>query len=323
MSFFLMLIISTMISISSYSWMGMWLGLEINLMSMIPLMINKKNYSSSESSIKYFITQALASSILIMSIMLMETKMMSFTATLFMNSAIMTKMGTAPFHFWFPDIIEGMNWMNCMMLLTWQKVAPMIIFFTNNKSSNIISLIALTSLIIGGISSINQTSLRKIMVYSSINHMGWMMAAMTNELILMFYITIYSAISINLMLFFKKMNLFFLSQISLAMKNNPKIKLMFMMNFMSMGGLPPFLGFIPKWITIQSLIENNQMTLSILMTILTLIMLYKYIQILLPSMTLQSSSLKWKTFIMPKYSLIMNSINLLSFLTYSLWFLMN
>lgn len=213
--------------------------------------------------------------------------------------------------------------MNCIILLTWQKVAPIIIFFTNNKRRNIISLIALTSLIIGGISRINQTRLRKIIVYSSINHIGWIIAAITNELILIFYITIYSAISINLILFFKKINLFFLRQISLAIKNNPKIKLIFIINFIRIGGLPPFLGFIPKWITIQSLIENNQITLSILITILTLIILYKYIQILLPSMTLQSRRLKWKTFIIPKYRLIINSINLLRFLTYSLWFLIN
>nr|ALO70755.1 NADH deshydrogenase subunit 2 [Neophonus bruchi] len=287
----------TLIAISSYTWMGMWMGLEINLLSIIPLMNNIKNSMSSESSIKYFITQAIASTMILLMAIIMSYKNflimnwfnMNYSSLIF-NSALMMKMGAAPFHFWFPEVMEGLSWMNSFMLLTWQKIAPLILINYNLSSHMFLIIIILFSMIISSILGVNQTSLRKILAYSSINHLGWMISSiMVMETVWIIYFIIYSLISFNIIILFKMLNTFNLMQFYLLIKNNKMIKLFFMMNFMSMGGLPPFLGFFPKWLTIQALMNNNLELLAITMLMMTLFTLFYYMRMTFSTMTLMSN----------------------------------
>nr|ANJ70446.1 NADH dehydrogenase subunit 2 [Hydrochus sp. BMNH1425167] len=293
MLFYLTLMLSTLISISSNSWLGMWMGLEINLMSIIPLMNSSKNLMSSESSIKYFIIQALASSMLMFAIIYMYDQsynLLNLNSFIY-STALLTKMGAAPFHFWLPEVMEGLNWMNSMILLTWQKLAPMLmlIYDINIK---FLSIIIIMCMLISGIMGINQISMRKIMAYSSINHMGWMISTIFFiETMWIYYFIIYSIITINLSLMFMKFNIFYLKQLLTIFKENILIKLFFILNFMNLGGLPPFLGFLPKWLTIQTLIMNKFYILSILMVILTLLTLYFYMRITFSTILLSSNEI--------------------------------
>nr|ALO70473.1 NADH deshydrogenase subunit 2 [Cryptopleurum minutum] len=293
--FFSTLISSTLISISSQSWLGMWIGLEINLLSFIPLMNEKKNMMSSESSIKYFIIQALASTVILMSIILMSNftpLLENINSSMIMNSALFMKMGAAPFHFWFPEMIEGLTWMNSLILLTWQKIAPLVIF-SYNINNNLSNIIIISCMLISGMMGINQISLRKIMAYSSINHLGWMISSMMfNQMIWIIYFIIYSLMSINIIMILNKYNLFYLKQMFYHMTTNKTIKIFFMFNFMSLGGLPPFIGFFPKWITIQTLITNNAFTLAIFMVTLTLMTLFIYMRMTFSTILLSSTEIK-------------------------------
>nr|APX40720.1 NADH dehydrogenase subunit 2 [Longitarsus rutilus] len=292
MLFFSTLIMGTLISISSYNWFMMWIGLEINLMSIIPLFKSHKNSFPTEASLKYFITQALASTIIlfmIISSMNLTEFFFNFNYWMMMilNSALLTKLGAAPFHFWFPEVMEGLNWLNSLMLLTWQKLAPMILLMYNLNMTFFFSMIIILSSIIGGIFGINQISLRKILSYSSINHIAWMLASMMNmKNIWMIYFSIYTIISINIILIFYYFNIFFIPQLFLFFNKNKMIKLLFIFNFYSLGGLPPFLGFFPKWLVINNLTENNFYSMSMILIISTLITLFYYIRLTLPSLTL-------------------------------------
>nr|ARH53766.1 NADH dehydrogenase subunit 2 [Cercyon borealis] len=292
--FFFTLISSTLISISSQSWLGMWIGLEINLLSFIPLMNEKKNMMSTESSIKYFIVQALASTVILMSIILMSNiapLINNFYSSMIMNSALFMKMGAAPFHFWFPEMIEGLNWMNALTLLTWQKIAPMVILsYSINPSLSMFVIIA--CMLISGMMGMNQISIRKIMAYSSINHLGWMISTMIfNQTIWFIYFLIYTLMSINIILTLNKFNLFYLKQLFHHMKTNKTIKLFFICNFLSLGGLPPFIGFFPKWITIHTLIMNHAYTLTLMMVILTLLTLFIYTRMTFSTLLLSSTEI--------------------------------
>nr|YP_010309704.1 NADH dehydrogenase subunit 2 [Berberomeloe castuo]UMR54821.1 NADH dehydrogenase subunit 2 [Berberomeloe castuo] len=297
--FFNSMLIGTLIAISSYSWLGMWMGLEINLLSIIPLMNSSKNSLSSEASLKYFITQTLASLILLLSIILMLissefiTPMMNLTFETLLNSALLTKLGAAPFHFWFPEVMEGLNWINCTILLTWQKIAPMILLMNSQIQTKFLSIIIILSLVVSTIMSINQISLRKILAFSSINHIAWMLSAlMTSFSIWMLYLTVYFIITANLTLIFNYGKMFFISQIPSFINQNKSIKLSLMMNFLSLGGLPPFLGFLPKWFTINWMIYSSFFLLSLILIIMTLIMLFVYIRILMTSLIFSYSEPK-------------------------------
>nr|ARH54429.1 NADH dehydrogenase subunit 2 [Lebia chlorocephala] len=299
--FLFTLMMGTLISISSYTWLGTWMGLEINLLSFIPLLKSKNDPYSSESSVKYFLIQALASTIFLFSILMimlmnnMISDILNLNVFMMMliNSSLLLKMGAAPFHFWFPEIIEGMNWINCLVLMTWQKIAPMMLLSYTIKYSNYIIIIIMISTLIGSIGGLNQTSLRKIMAFSSINHIGWMLSSFLNsEMIWIIYFSIYTFISLTLITILNSFKIFYLQQMYTFMNNNLLIKFSFLLNLLSLGGLPPFLGFLPKWMVIQYL-SMNYMYLLMFMIMMTLITLFFYLRISYTSLILSHNEINY------------------------------
>nr|YP_009162805.1 NADH dehydrogenase subunit 2 [Operophtera brumata]AJW60234.1 NADH dehydrogenase subunit 2 [Operophtera brumata] len=316
MFFIFILLFSTMISISANSWFGAWIGLEINLMSFIPLISSSKNMLSSEASLKYFLTQSIASInflfyIIIKMIMFNNFEINNFISIL-INSSMLMKMGSAPFHFWFPNIVEGLSWFNNFILMTWQKITPMILL-SYYFNSNLLIFSIILNMIIGAIGGLNQTSLRKIMAFSSINNLGWMISSiMISENLWMFYLTMYSFLISMLCFFFYMMNMFFLDQMFI---HNMKslIKLNLLINFLSLGGLPPFIGFFPKWIVINFLMMNNFFMLTFIFLMMSLILLFFYIRIIYSSFMMNYFKMKWlKIYLKNKFFTFMNFFSIIS-----------
>nr|YP_009454228.1 NADH dehydrogenase subunit 2 [Gynaephora minora]ATY48757.1 NADH dehydrogenase subunit 2 [Gynaephora minora] len=296
MFFFFILIFSTLISISSNSWLGCWIGLEINLLSFIPLISNSNNLLSSEASLKYFLTQSIASINFLTSIIFKMIPFKNFEMNLFLsimiNSSMLMKMGSSPCHFWFPNIMEGLSWFNNFILMTWQKITPMIIL-SYYMNMNFIFIMIIMNVIIGAIGGMNQTSLRKLMAFSSINNLGWMLSAlMISENLWIFYLFIYSFMISIIFFMFNMMNMFFINQLFI---NNMKsmIKISLMINFLSLGGLPPFIGFFPKWIIINSMINNQSYFMIFIKIMMSLIILFYYIRITYSSFMFNYFKMKW------------------------------
>nr|AMP43807.1 NADH dehydrogenase subunit 2 [Suragina sp. KW-2016] len=300
MLFMSTLMIGSMIAISANSWLTAWMGLEINLLSFIPLMNNNSNMMPTEASLKYFLTQSLASMILLFAIIISMMKF-NFTFQFYFNnlsnlmimSTLLLKMGAAPFHFWFPNVMEGLSWNNNFILMTWQKIAPMMLISYFNLH-NFMMTIILFSIIIGSLGGLNQTSLRKIMAFSSINHLGWMLCSMNfSENMWFTYFLFYSFISLNIIMFFNMFQIFHMNQLFSIFFNSKITKFLMFMNLLSLGGLPPFLGFIPKWLVIQYLSINKQFMLLTLMTCMTLITLYFYLRICYSAFMLNYNENNW------------------------------
>nr|YP_010024735.1 NADH dehydrogenase subunit 2 [Pseudothemis zonata]QOQ35025.1 NADH dehydrogenase subunit 2 [Pseudothemis zonata] len=292
---FLMTLISgTIISISSSSWLGMWIGIEMNLLSFIPLMNKNKTPYETESSMKYFLVQAMASIIFLMGILTSEMNnfSMSIQPSYLISTALLMKMGAAPFHFWFPGVMEGIDWVNCFILMTWQKLAPFILISYKLMNNMIISTIFLSTFI-GSIGGLNQNSLRKIMAYSSISHLGWMLSAMliSNNMWLMYFL-IYMLLNLAMIFLFHSQDTFYLSQ-SFFIKYKPLMKFSMMISMMSLAGLPPFLGFLPKWIVIQNLMLNEMYIMTLFMVMTTLLTLYFYMRVMFSSFMFMNQELKW------------------------------
>nr|YP_010725945.1 NADH dehydrogenase subunit 2 [Anopheles lindesayi]WDY83640.1 NADH dehydrogenase subunit 2 [Anopheles lindesayi] len=284
--FFITLVFGTLITISSNSWLGAWMGLEINLLSFIPLMNdNKKNLLTSESSLKYFLTQAFASSILLFAIIMLmflyNNNFMLYNNfnEILILSTLLLKSGAAPFHFWFPEVMEGISWINGLILMTWQKIAPLMLI-SYNFIYNFFMITIILSMLIGSLGGLNQTSIRKLMAFSSINHLGWMLLAMmNNEMLWMTYFLMYSLLSFSIILMFNNFKLFYFNQLFNISLMNPIIKLLIFLNLLSLGGLPPFLGFLPKWLVIQNLTNMGQLFILTISVCLTLITLYFYLRL--------------------------------------------
>nr|UKG19066.1 NADH dehydrogenase subunit 2 [Dendrolimus punctatus] len=318
MFFMFILIFSTLISISSNSWFGCWIGLEINLLSFIPLISNSNNLLMSEASLKYFLTQSIASINLLFSILMKMILLKNFDLNNFLsimiNSSLLMKMGSAPFHFWFPNIVEGLSWFNNFILMSWQKITPMILlsYYMNN---NFLLIMMMINIMIGAIGGLNQTSLRKLMAYSSINNLGWMIFAITiSENLWIFYFTTYSFLISIMFFLFYNFNMFFFIQIFIYnMKLMIKINLFF--NFLSLGGLPPFIGFLPKWIIINFLINNKMFLLSFIFIMMSLIMLFFYIRIIYSYLMFNFIKMKlFKTHFKNNFLLFTNFMSIISIL---------
>nr|WRO44858.1 NADH dehydrogenase subunit 2 [Stenothemus fukienensis] len=290
-----LLILSTLISISATSWLGMWMGLEMNLLAIIPLMYSSASTTSSEASVKYFIVQTIASSIIIINITMLMINSNIYSNSditnfnlIMMNSAFLIKIGMAPFHFWFPEIIYGLTWFNSLIILTWQKIAPMILFMFNMTNNMFTMFIIIVSAIISSVMSLNLINLKKILAFSSINHMSWMMSMMVfSKTIWMLYFSIYVFSTLIVVIFVNKFKILFINQISF-LKNKKEMILFFIIGFVSFMGLPPTIGFVSKWLTIQVLIWENWLFLSIILIILTTLMIFIYFQLMMFSILFNS-----------------------------------
>nr|WMQ52848.1 NADH dehydrogenase subunit 2 [Cechenena minor] len=316
MFFLFILIFSTMISISSNSWFGCWIGLEINLLSFIPLISNSNNLLASEASLKYFLTQSIASMNFLFSILMKMILMKNFEMNNFIsimiNSSLLMKMGSTPFHFWFPNISEGLSWFNNFILMTWQKITPLTLM-SYYLNFNFLYFIIIMNVMIGAIGGLNQTSLRKLMAFSSINNLGWMIFTMLiSENLWMFYFLMYSFLISIMFFLFYNLNMFFINQLFIN-NMNFMIKLNLLINFMSLSGLPPFLGFLPKWITINFLMMNKLYFLTFIMVMSSLITIYFYIRIIYSSFMFNYFKMKWFKIYLKNKS--MNFINFFSLIS--------
>nr|WGO57925.1 NADH dehydrogenase subunit 2 [Episymploce sundaica] len=316
------LVSGIMITISSNSWLGAWMGLEINLLSFIPVMSSNENIFTTEASLKYFLVQALASSILLFLIIsktMLEDMFSMFnstTSSMIMTTPLLLKGGAAPFHWWFPSVMEGLNWSNCFILMTLQKIAPLILISYSLKLSMFYATIIILSVIVGAIGGYNQISIRKILTYSSINHMGWMLAAMMlGENLWSMYFMIYSFLTLTIILIISPFQISFINQTFLFNNDNPIMKFLLFTSLLSLGGLPPFLGFLPKWLIIQSMIYNNMVFIITTMVVMSLITLYYYLRISYSSFIILHSEPSWNIQIYKNKSMIITlGLSLISLL---------
>nr|AQP28569.1 NADH dehydrogenase subunit 2 [Amitermes sp. E TB-2017] len=318
------LVSGMLVSVSSNSWLGAWMGLEINLMSFIPLMSNVKNMYNTEASLKYFIVQVLASATLLFMVVMktLTEDLFTFESSMYTPMIICTplllKSGAAPFHWWFPGVMEGLSWENCALLMTVQKAAPlMLMSYLIDINAFTLSII-LMSTIVGAIGGMNQTSMRKILTYSSINHTGWMLIALTtSENLWMVYFMIYSTLALTVVSAIKLSGVSFINQTMMTNKETKLMKFMMFTSLLSLGGLPPFLGFLPKWIVIQAMIANNMTPLATIVVVTSLITLYYYLKISYSSFMILSTEPKWNmkihknTTIKNISALILSSISLM------------
>nr|AOR07177.1 NADH dehydrogenase subunit 2 [Mesenchytraeus cf. pedatus SL-2017] len=278
------MILSTMMVLSSSNWMFLWAGMELNLLSFIPLILLTNSNQESEASIKYFLAQALGSSIMLMSSLSMwfynSIPLSYMSVVLFVS--LMLKIGMAPCHLWYPSVMTSISWMSCLILSTWQKLAPLavITFIMSSTFSNSILILAAMNAIIGGAVGMNQVHLRTIMAYSSITHMGWMisLSSMNKLTTTMLYFMMYSILITPIFILFNKFSSNTSMDLNKLMSKAPFMQFMIPLLLLSLGGLPPLTGFMPKWVAIETLSYTNPYIL-ILLIVGAMMNLYFYLNI--------------------------------------------
>nr|AEB39269.1 NADH dehydrogenase subunit 2 [Allobates insperatus] len=284
------LALGTTTALSSIHWILAWIGLEINTLAIIPLMTKNPHPRSIEATTKYFLTQATASALILFSSILNAwftgewaiTNLMNPLSTIFLSIAILTKLGLAPFHFWMPDVLQGLTMQTGWILSTWQKLAPMAIIFQLSQSINLTLMMTsgLLSILIGGWGGINQNQTRKILAFSSIAHLGWMISILKiSPPLSLLTFSLYIVMSSTLFYTFIIVNSTNISQLATSWTKLPILTTLSLLSLLSLSGLPPLTGFMPKWFIAQEMVKQDLILISFLMLTLTLLSLFFYLRL--------------------------------------------
>uniref|UniRef100_A0A518N0L7 NADH-ubiquinone oxidoreductase chain 2 n=2 Tax=unclassified Echinorhinus TaxID=2599785 RepID=A0A518N0L7_9CHON len=299
---------TTMTFISSH-WLLAWMGLEINTLAIIPLMIHQHHPRATEATTKYFLTQATASALLLFASVtnawasgewsLLE--MLNPTSATLVTMALALKIGLAPLHFWLPEVLQGLDLTTGLILATWQKLAPFAILLQLHPllNPNLLLFLGASSTLIGGWGGLNQTQLRKILAYSSIAHLGWMITILHfSPNLTQLALALYIIMTLTAFLLFKMFNATKINSIAISTTKSPLLSALTLMTLLSLGGLPPLSGFMPKWLILQELTKQNLTIPATIMALATLLSLFFYLR-LCYSTTLTMSP--WPAYLSPSW----------------------
>nr|AER58809.1 NADH dehydrogenase subunit 2 [Geositta poeciloptera] len=288
--FILSLILGTTITISSNHWMMAWTGLEINTLAILPLISKSHHPRAIEAATKYFLVQAAASTLLLFS----STTNAWFTgqwditqlthpiSCLLLTTAISIKLGLVPFHFWFPEVLQGSSLVTGLFLATVMKFPPITLFFLVSPSLNptLLTTMAIASAALGGWAGLNQTQIRKILAFSSIAHLGWMtIIIIYNPMLTMITFYLYCMMTTAIFLTLKTTKILKLSSMMIAWTKIPPLNGALMLALLSLAGLPPLTGFLPKWLIIHELTKQEMTPTATIMALLSLLGLFFYLRL--------------------------------------------
>nr|YP_009731545.1 NADH dehydrogenase subunit 2 [Corvus dauuricus]AFL03196.1 NADH dehydrogenase subunit 2 [Corvus dauuricus]QHQ98588.1 NADH dehydrogenase subunit 2 [Corvus dauuricus] len=284
------LLLGTTITISSNHWIMAWTGLEINTLAILPLISKSHHPRAIEAATKYFLVQATASTLVLFSSMTNAwytgqwdiTQMTHPTSSLILTAAISMKLGLVPFHFWFPEVLQGSPIITGLLLSTAMKFPPITLLYMTSQSLNptLLTTLAILSVALGGWMGLNQTQTRKIMAFSSIAHLGWMAIILIyypKLTLLNFYL--YAMMTAAVFMTLNSMKVLNLSTLMTAWTKAPSLSTILLLTLLSLAGLPPLTGFLPKWLIIQELTKQDMAPAAMIISLLSLLGLFFYLRL--------------------------------------------
>ena len=316
-----------MIMISSNHLLLLYLGIELLSLSLYSVIaFNKNSIYSSEAAVKYYILGAMSSGFLLFGISLIygltgsllydeiyqqisllnlsnldqDVRVLGLVFSLtFIFISLAFKFGAAPFHMWIPDVYHGSLITTTLLLSTAPKIAIFIILikllglvFSGLVIfwSDILQILAVLSIIIGNITAIAQTNIKRMLAYSTIANIGFILLALSigsydSFVASMFYTLTYimtTILAFGLLseLFSNDKAIEEIKDLSGLAKSNPLVAFMIMTIMLSYVGIPPFLGFHAKLFVIQSLVQSSNILLSVFAVIMTVIGSYYYLRVI-------------------------------------------
>ncbi|HEY9552671.1 NADH-quinone oxidoreductase subunit NuoN [Allosphingosinicella sp.] len=283
--------------VSAGDLLTLYVGLELlSLASYVLAAFQRKDTRSAEAGLKYFVLGALASGILLYGISLLY----GFTGStlfhevslavgrdglsigelfgiVFVLAGIAFKVSAVPFHMWTPDVYEGAPTPVAAFFASAPKVAAVALLVrvvieamgpATDAWRQIIIFMALASTILGGVAAISQPNIKRLLAYSSINNIGFILiglAAGTREGVasVLFYLAVYIAMTLGAFLCVQRMRdaegrpVETIASLSGLSRTNPALAAAFAVFMFSLAGVPPLFGFWPKFLVFTAAVEAN------------------------------------------------------------------
>ncbi|WP_313953575.1 NADH-quinone oxidoreductase subunit NuoN [Accumulibacter sp.] len=316
-----------MVMISANHFLTVYVGLELLSLSLYALVaMNRDSVAATEAAMKYFVLGALASGLLLygMSMIYGATGTLEITAVaerlnmgqanksvlvfglVFLVSGIAFKLGVVPFHMWIPDVYQGAPTAVALFIATAPKLAAFAIVIRMLVSGLIVLaqdwqamliLLAVLSMAIGNIAAIAQTNIKRMLAYSAISHMGFMLLGLVTGVVggdarfalsayssSMFYVITYvltSAGTFGMILLLARGGLESdqLDDFKGLNKRSPWFAAVMMMMMFSMAGIPFFVGFFAKFSVLQAVVGAGYLWLAITAVLFSLIGCFYYLRV--------------------------------------------
>jgi NADH-quinone oxidoreductase subunit N len=305
---------------ASFNNMAMlFLGLEILSLSLYALAGSRKDsLSSIEAAFKYFLMGSFATGFLLFGIVLIYGTTHSFdlgdifryladdnnqipgffnAGVLLMLVGIAFKISSVPFHFWAPDVYEGSPTAVTSLMATVVKIAAMAAFWrlfgfifatTSPKWMPIIYALVILTLIIPNITAIYQQRVKRMLAYSSISHVGYILlgflgalkSGFVNPIIIIFYLSAYSISSLAAFSVLMKVEENGGSFAGLYYRNK-WLAVTMIIAMMSMAGIPPMAGFAAKYSVFVISVYKDLVPLVILAVVMSLVSVYYYFRVII------------------------------------------
>ncbi len=324
--FFVLVMLSVlgmMVMVSGYSLLTLYLGLEIMSLSLYTLIaIARQRAVAVEAALKYFVLGAISSGLLLYGMSMIygisgglnisdiaafasnsdlssrEALIINF-GLVFLVIGIAFKLGAVPFHNWVPDVYQGSPTAVTMFLSTVPKIAAvamLVRILVDGLSamqpywSDLFMVLALLSIALGSVVALMQTNIKRMLAYSTISHIGFIMLGFTTGVVTgygasVFYILVYvlmslAAFGIIILLNKKGFEADLISDYKGLSKSSPWFALMMLVVMLSMAGVPPFIGFYSKFFILQQVVSAGFVTIAIIAVVFAVISAYYYLQII-------------------------------------------
>jgi len=314
----LFLLLGVMVLISAASMLTVYLGLElIALPSYALVALRRDDQRSTEAAMKYFVLGSLASGLLLYGMSLIYgvtgtlnlAQVANITAMgnntvlvlglIFLVIGIAFKLGVVPFHMWVPDVYHGAPAAVTALIGSLPKLAAfaMAIRLLSDGMGNMqmhwmsmLVVLATLSIVLGNLVAIAQSNLKRMLAYSTIGHMGFMLLGLLTGTdqgfsAAMFYAIVYAimaagAFGVMILLSQHGVEAEKLDDYKGLSKRSPWLALMMMLLMFSMAGVPVFAGFFAKWLVIQAVIDAGMIWLAILAVIFSVIGAFYYLRVI-------------------------------------------
>lgn len=257
---------SSLLLVSSINWLSIYLAIELQTLTLFILAALKRDSSySTEAGLKYFVLGAVSSGIFLFGCALLygltgETSIQGINSILtadvgkvLITISLLFKLSAAPFHMWAPDVYDGSPTTITALLAIVPKVGVFSILIQIGPVTNVVLLCAVFSMIYGAIGALNQTKIKRLLAYSGIAHMGFILfgvaigsfESIQATLIYLIIYVIMGICSFSIILSLK-LTKDLIVELSGLSRKNPVIALTLALTFLSTAGVPPLAGFLSK-----------------------------------------------------------------------------
>lgn len=318
----LLVVIGMLVSLSANDFLILYLGIELQSLGLYILTsFERDNLKSNEAGMKYFIMGAVASAILLFGISMIygfsgstnfnilaelfatESYMSNYNVAIlvgliFVIIGLAFKLSAVPFHMWTPDVYQGSPNLVTMMLATMSKITSIgivVILLTEPFSlwfkewKQIIYFLSVASMIVGAIAGVNQQNIKRLLAYSSITHVGFMLiglvivnnlgiSSLTNYLMIYVVITI-GIFSLLIMLKRNGVSIENIEELKSISRTNKFISFAIATLMFSLAGIPPFAGFYAKLYILQAAVTEKLYSLVFVGILSSVISAYYYLKI--------------------------------------------